>query len=68
MFLLADYIQQSQGSDNTVDYHNTPVFAFIRTTRASIFCKGKQVFSVDKTEIKKQLWNFQSIIMFSYKS
>ena len=55
MFLLADYIQQSQGSDNTVDYHKTPVFDFIHTTRASIFCKRKQVFSVDKTEIKKQL-------------
>ena len=51
-FLLADYIQQSQGSVNTVDYHKTPVFAFIHTTRASIFCKGKQVFSVDKIEIK----------------
>ena len=51
-FLLADYIQQSQGSVNTVDYHKTPVLAFIHTTRASTFCKGKQVFSVDKIEIK----------------
>ena len=47
MFLLADYIQQS----DTVDYHKIPVFAFIHTTRASIFCKGKQVFFVDKSEI-----------------
>ena len=51
-FLLAAYIQQSQGSVNTVDYHKTPVLAFIHTTRASTFCKGKQVFSVDKIEIK----------------
>ena len=35
---------------NTVDYHKT-VFVFIHTTRASIFCKGKQVFFVDKSEI-----------------
>ena len=51
-FLLADYIQQSQGSVNTVDYHKTSVFVFIHTTRASIFCEGKQVFFVDKSEIK----------------
>ena len=47
MLLLADYIQQSQGSVNTVDYHKTPVqsvFAFIHTTRASIFCKGTSLF------------------------
>ena len=48
MLLLADYIQQSQGSVNTADYHKTPVFAFIHTTRASTFNNVKQVFSVDK--------------------